>query len=234
MPKSLAPAIYKSLKIAWNLSDYDIGLFRQKEDQKAITYKFENHQPTYEVLDNQAHKIAQAKKRMMDLVNMPGNKLNSLYWYEYMQNSAAEHGYEVKLYLGTEEAEKHGFTGLLAVNRGSEWPPLFVHAKHIARKEEKRLALVGKGVTFDTGGLSIKGSQNMHYMKSDMGGAAAALGAFEALVAMDSPLNIDLFLPITDNCVDAKAIKPGDIIEAYGGKTIEVINTDAGGSFNTC
>ncbi len=229
LPKNLTPTNYKSLKIAWNLSDYEIGLFREKEDHKTIKYKFEDHHSTFDFLDNQALKIAEAKKRMMDLVNMPGNKLNSLYWHEYMQTSAKKHGYELKLYLGKEEVEKLGFTGLLAVNRGSEWPPLFAYAKHIAGKDHKRIALVGKGVTFDTGGLSIKGSQNMHYMKSDMGGAAAALGAFEALVSMDFQLNIDLFLPITDNCVDANAIKPGDIIEAYGGKTIEVINTDAEG-----
>ncbi|NND34018.1 MAG: leucyl aminopeptidase, partial [Saprospiraceae bacterium] len=87
----------------------------------------------------------------------------------------------------------------------------------------------GKGVTFDTGGLSIKPSNNMHYMKSDMGGAAAVLCTIAAIAELKWPVNVVAITPVTDNCVDAGSIKPGDVIGSYSGKTIEIIDTDAEG-----
>jgi leucyl aminopeptidase len=91
------------------------------------------------------------------------------------------------------------------------------------------LGLVGKGVTFDTGGLSIKKATNMHYMKSDMGGAAAVLGAMELVARLKLRMNIDAVIPVAENSVDAKSIRPGDVIGSYAGKSIEVIDTDAEG-----
>jgi leucyl aminopeptidase len=88
---------------------------------------------------------------------------------------------------------------------------------------------VGKGVTFDTGGLSIKPSTNMHYMKSDMGGAAAVLGTMEAAARLQLPLHLYGIVPSTDNSVDARAVKPSEVISSYSGRTIEVIDTDAEG-----
>jgi leucyl aminopeptidase len=93
----------------------------------------------------------------------------------------------------------------------------------------KKVGLVGKGVTFDTGGLSIKPSTNMHYMKSDMGGAAAVMGTMEMAAKLKLPIHLFGVVPATDNSVDAKSIKPGDVIGSYDGKTIEVIDTDAEG-----
>ena len=91
------------------------------------------------------------------------------------------------------------------------------------------MGLVGKGVTFDTGGISIKGSDNMHYMKSDMGGAAAVLGTMELAARMKLPIHLVGVIPATENSVSAEAVKPGDVISSYLGKSIEVINTDAEG-----
>ena len=91
------------------------------------------------------------------------------------------------------------------------------------------VGLVGKGVTFDTGGLSIKGSSNMHYMKSDMGGAAAVFGTMELIAKLKLPVHLVAIIPTTENCVDAKALKPGDVIGSYAEKTIEIIDTDAEG-----
>ena len=93
----------------------------------------------------------------------------------------------------------------------------------------KKIGLVGKGVTFDTGGLSIKPSANMHYMKSDMGGAAAVFGTMEAAAKLQLPVHLVGIVPSTDNSVDALSIKPSDVIDSYSGKTIEVIDTDAEG-----
>ncbi|HRN49169.1 MAG TPA: M17 family metallopeptidase, partial [Niabella sp.] len=95
--------------------------------------------------------------------------------------------------------------------------------------KSKTLGLVGKCVLFDTGGISIKPSENMHYMKSDMGGAAAVIGALFAIAELKMPVNIVAVLPITDNAVSEKAYLPSDVITAYNGKTIEVLNTDAEG-----
>ncbi|NNE29388.1 MAG: leucyl aminopeptidase, partial [Saprospiraceae bacterium] len=97
------------------------------------------------------------------------------------------------------------------------------------KKNPPKVGLVGKGVTFDTGGISIKGTRNLHYMKSDMGGAAAVLGTVEAAARLKLPIHLIGIVPATDNCVDALAIKPGDVIGSYSGKTIEVIDTDAEG-----
>lgn len=94
---------------------------------------------------------------------------------------------------------------------------------------EKTVVLVGKGVTFDTGGISIKNSANMHLMKSDMGGAAAVLGAVELAARLQLPVHVVGIIPSTENCVDGASTKPGDVIDSYSGKTIEVIDTDAEG-----
>jgi len=130
------------------------------------------------------------------------------------------------------EIEATGLHALLAVNRGSEAPPFFIIMEYKPKEtsgELPKVGLVGKGVTFDTGGLSIKPSTNMHYMKSDMGGAAAVLGTMEAAAKLQLPVHLIGIVPTTDNSVDAEAIKPSDVIDSYSGKTIEVIDTDAEG-----
>ena len=166
----------------------------------------------------------------MDLVNGPGNKVNPKYFNSWVRRSAKQCGFKVRI-LNKKQIVAKGLHGLLAVNRGSEWDPSFIIAEYTGskRSKTKTLGLIGKGVTFDTGGISIKGSNNLHYMKSDMGGAAAVLATISAVAAMGWPINVVAIAPITDNCVDANAIKPGDVIDSYSGKTIEVINTDAEG-----
>ena len=143
--------------------------------------------------------------------------------------SGKKHGFSVNV-LNKTQIKKAGLHALLAVNRGSELPPSFIIMEYRPKvKNAVHVGLVGKGVTFDTGGLSIKGSMNMHYMKSDMGGAAAVLGAMELCAKLKLPVNLTGIVPATDNSVDAKSIRPGDVIRSYSGKTIEVIDTDAEG-----
>ncbi|MBK9015827.1 MAG: leucyl aminopeptidase [Saprospiraceae bacterium] len=124
-----------------------------------------------------------------------------------------------------------GLHALIAVSRGSENPPAFIVMEYKPKSDQplKKIGLVGKGVTFDTGGLSIKPSTNMHLMKSDMGGAAAVLGTIEVAAKLQLPLHIIGVIPATENSVDALSTKPGDVIGSYQGKTIEVIDTDAEG-----
>ena len=122
-----------------------------------------------------------------------------------------------------------GMHALLAVNRGSEHPARCIITHYTHPDAKRKIVLVGKGVIFDTGGISIKLAKNMHFMKSDMAGAAAALVTVEACARLKLPVDVIAITPITDNSIDNTAIKPGDVISSYAGKTIEVIDTDAEG-----
>ena len=176
--------------------------------------------------------IAETQMSIFHLVNAPSNKKNPADLAQWALDSGKKYGYQVKA-LGKEQILAEGLHALLAVNRGSEYPPAFIIMEYRPKKEPanglKKIGLVGKGVTFDTGGLSIKPSANMHYMKSDMGGAAAVFGAIEAAAKLQLPVHLIGIVPSTDNSVDAKSIKPSDVIDSYSGKTIEVIDTDAEG-----
>ena len=120
----------------------------------------------------------------------------------------------------------------MAVGQGSQFPPVLIKLEYKPEgldSNRPQLGLVGKGITFDTGGLSIKPSSNMHYMKSDMGGAAAVLGAVELAAKLKLNVHIVGIVPSAENAVDAHSIRPGDVINSYSGKTIEIIDTDAEG-----
>lgn len=174
---------------------------------------------------------AETQMSIMNLVDAPGNKATPEVLANWAVNSGKKYGYTVKV-LDKAAIEEAGLHALLAVNRGSEYPPTFIIMEYKSAKEgEKRpsIGLVGKGVTFDTGGLSIKSSNNMHFMKSDMGGAAAVFGAMELTAKLQLPVHLVGIVPSTDNCVDGTSIKPGDVINSFSGKTIEVIDTDAEG-----
>jgi leucyl aminopeptidase len=120
--------------------------------------------------------------------------------------------------------------GLLGVNRGSTNPPRFVKLEYVPAKRAKgNLALVGKGVTFDSGGLSLKPADGMETMKTDMSGAAAVLSAMSVLGAAGCPIKVTGYIPLTDNMPSGSAVKPGDVLRIRNGKTVEVLNTDAEG-----
>lgn len=176
--------------------------------------------------------IADTQSRAFDLVNAPSNKKHPADLGNWALASGKAFGYRVEV-MDKAQIEATGLHALLAVNRGSENPPAFIIMEHrpqgLDHEKLPRVGLVGKGVTFDTGGLSIKPSTNMHYMKSDMGGAAAVFGTMELAARLELPVHLIGIVPATDNSVDAKAIKPSDVIDSYSGKTIEVIDTDAEG-----
>ncbi|MDZ4860185.1 MAG: leucyl aminopeptidase [Candidatus Hydrogenedentes bacterium] len=127
-----------------------------------------------------------------------------------------------------------GMNALLGVARGSKEPPKLIIISHHASHDAPTLAMVGKGITFDTGGISIKPSDSMHEMKYDMCGAAAVLGAMKTVGQTKPTINVLCVVPAAENCVDGNAQKPGDIVRAYNGKTIEVHNTDAEGRMVLC
>jgi leucyl aminopeptidase len=128
------------------------------------------------------------------------------------------------------ELEAAGAGALLGIARGSAEPPAMIVVRYDgAPGNERRLALVGKGITFDTGGISIKPSLHMEMMKSDMGGGAAVLAAVHAIAALAVPCNVTAIVPATENMPGGHALKPGDVVTAIDGTTIEVVNTDAEG-----
>ncbi|MBK8703602.1 MAG: leucyl aminopeptidase family protein [Saprospiraceae bacterium] len=174
--------------------------------------------------------VALTQLRIFDLVNAPGNKKTSADLSAWADNLGAQFGLRVEV-LDKAQIAARGLHALIAVNMGSEDPPVFLILEHVPDKlvYPGKIGFVGKGVTFDTGGLSIKPSANMHYMKSDMGGAAAVLGLFELAARLRLPYHLVGVIPVTDNSVDARSLKPGDVIGSYSGKTIEVIDTDAEG-----
>ncbi|MCR6032915.1 leucyl aminopeptidase [Nocardioides sp. zg-579] len=122
-----------------------------------------------------------------------------------------------------------GCGGILGVGAGSDAPPRLVELTYSPRGAKHHLALVGKGITFDSGGLSIKPAQNMHEMKSDMAGAAAVVQATLAIAALGLPIRVSTFAPMAENMVSGSATRPGDVLRIYGGTTVEILNTDAEG-----
>lgn len=208
---------------------YKLGLYKTGEkgrDPLAIEI-VAGHESIKAHIDR-AKDIATTQVSIMDLVNAPSNKLYPEVLGKWAVQSGKEFGYQVKV-MHKKEIVENGLNSVLAVNQGSDKDPVFIIAEYKHKKAVKSIGLVGKGVTFDTGGLSIKPSANMHYMKSDMGGAAAALGTIEAVAKLGLPINLTVIVPSVENSVDATSIKPGDIIDSYSGKTIEVIDTDAEG-----
>ena len=143
---------------------------------------------------------------------------------------AALEGSEVAVEVLDEKALKRkGFGGILAVGQGSANPPRLVRMSYAPPGAHAHLALVGKGITFDSGGLSLKPPTSMIHMKMDMAGSAAVLGAVRAIAALGIPVRVTAYLAIAENMPSGTAQRPGDVITAYGGKTVEVLNTDAEG-----
>lgn len=172
--------------------------------------------------------VADVQMRISDLVNLPSNYKRPAELGQWALDSGQQYGYRVEVW-DRARCEQEGLHALLAVNRGSEDPPAFIIMEYQGQGASQKIGLVGKGVTFDTGGVSIKPSSNMHLMKSDMGGAAAVLGTIEAAARLQLPVHLVGIIPATDNVIDARSIKPGDVIGSYSGKSIEVIDTDAEG-----
>ncbi|WP_020566782.1 leucyl aminopeptidase family protein [Neolewinella persica] len=175
--------------------------------------------------------LAETQLSIIALVDAPANMKRPQDLAAWAVNSGETHGYQVKV-LDKAACEKEGLGALLAVNRGSEDEARFIIMEYKGKgapKEEGPTVIIGKGITFDTGGVSIKPSTNLHLMKSDMGGAAATFGAMEAAARLKLPVHLIGIVPSTDNSVDAMSYKPSDVITGHSGKTIEIIDTDAEG-----
>ena len=225
------------LGIRWG--GYDLKLYHTDKPEAPVVYS-EAGQLTLLVAASQqaaaqealarAEAIAPTHRQMLDLMNAPSNYKKPQTLADWAVLSGSQFGYAVTI-LDREELIKQKLGALLSVSEGSEAPPVLIIAEHKPANNPSGLTvgLVGKGVTFDTGGLSIKPSTSMHLMKSDMGGAAAVLGTIEVAAKLNLPIHVVGIVPATENSVDSRSTKPGDVITSYSGKTIEIIDTDAEG-----
>jgi leucyl aminopeptidase len=168
-----------------------------------------------------------------NLQMLPGNVCTPAYLAEQAKQIAARHKFGITV-LGRPALEKEGMGALLAVAQGSAQEPRFIVLEYRPAGDAAPVALVGKGVTFDAGGISIKPAQNMEDMKFDMSGAAAVLGAFEVLGQLRPPINVVGLIPATENLPSGTAVKPGDVVKSHFGKSIEIVNTDAEGRLILC
>ncbi|MGB4960144.1 MAG: M17 family metallopeptidase, partial [Saprospiraceae bacterium] len=165
------------------------------------------------------------------LVDHPSNIKTPIFIGDYAKASGEKYGYSVQV-LDKAELTALKMDALLAVGQGSSNPPVCIVMEYKPKGKNTKtptLGLVGKGVSFDTGGISIKPATNMGYMKCDMGGGAAVIGAIELAARLALDIHIVGIVPAAENSVDALSIRPGDVIGSYSGKSIEVIDTDAEG-----
>ncbi len=183
--------------------------------------------------------IATAVATARDLVNTPPSHLFPAEFAKRAKALGEAAGLEVEV-LSDKELEKDGYGGVVGVGKGSSRPPCLVRLAHRGAKNKprtrgagtgkaKRVALVGKGITFDTGGISIKPAANMHHMTSDMGGAAAVIATVVLAAKQKLPIDVIATVPMAENMPSATAQRPGDVLTQYGGITVEVLNTDAEG-----
>ena len=172
--------------------------------------------------------ISEAVCMARNLVNGPSNKVTPTVLAEKAQQIAKEYGMEIQV-LEVSQAEAMGMGAFVAVAKGSQEPGKFISLEYNKGKGLDTIALVGKGITFDSGGISIKPSEKMERMKDDMSGAAAVLATMQAASELQLPLHLVGIMPATENLPSGKAYKPGDILKTLSGQTVEVISTDAEG-----
>jgi leucyl aminopeptidase len=169
-----------------------------------------------------------------EVANRPGNHCTPTQLAEHAEELARTMKLKVEV-LGRKEIEKLGMGAFLAVAQGSDEPPRFIVLRYAgAAAADAPVVLVGKGITFDTGGISIKPAAEMDEMKFDMGGAASVLGTFRAVAQLKARVNLIGLIPTCENMPGGRAVKPGDVVTSLSGKTVEILNTDAEGRLILC
>ncbi|MGW4025311.1 leucyl aminopeptidase [Streptomyces sp. NPDC005009] len=182
----------------------------------------------YKAAVERATAVAEELNRARDLINMPPNDLNPEAFAAIAQTAAKEHGIKVQV-LDEKALAKGGYGGILGVGAGSASGPRLVKLSYTSAKAKKHLALVGKGITYDSGGISLKPAGHNETMKCDMSGAAAVFAAVVAAARLGLEVNVTGWLALAENMPSGSATRPGDVLRMYSGKTVEVLNTDAEG-----
>lgn len=231
LPELDADATALAVADALAQSDYKYSAYLTKKEER-------ERQPIHATLiapdadakklNAQAKSLAESVRTVRDLGNAPCNVMTPEKLADRAVEVCKEVGVKCTVY-GRKEIERMKMGGLLAVNRGSALEPRFVVMEYAPKKAKKHVALVGKGITFDSGGISIKPAEKMEEMKFDMCGAAAVIGIIEAAAKLELPVNVTGIFAATENLPSGSAYKPGEIITMMNGKTVEIVNTDAEG-----
>jgi leucyl aminopeptidase len=226
-------AVEAAVLAAWDFREFktqpDDNAPRGAIDSVALISYDENHERQLERAVRVGTITARAANFARDLQARPGNVATPAYVADRARELAERLNLSVTV-MGPAELKSEGMHALLAVGQGSAQEPRFVAIEYSGGAEgDKPLVLVGKGVTFDTGGISIKPAERMEEMKYDMSGAACVLGALQGIAELELRANVVVLVPLAENMVSGTALKPGDVISSHRGKTIEIINTDAEG-----
>jgi leucyl aminopeptidase len=182
----------------------------------------------YKAAVERAVAVCEELNRARDLVNTPPNDLDPEAFAAIAQAAAKEHGIKVQV-LDEKALAKGGYGGILGVGSGSASAPRLVKLSYTSSKAKKHLAFVGKGITYDSGGISLKPAGHNETMKCDMSGAAAVFAAVVAAARLGLEVNVTGWLALAENMPSGSAVRPGDVLRMYSGKTVEVLNTDAEG-----
>ncbi len=213
------------------LGTYRLGHFKKSEkpekDWKKLEIKIFTQMENAEITAQKALKIAEAQYQALLMVDLPPNKATPEFLANWAIEAGKSYGFKVTV-LDRKAAERENLDAFLAVSQGSHREPRFIIAEYNPPNATKHIGLVGKGVTFDTGGLNIK-TAGMVHMKCDMGGAAAVLATMQLVADLKFPIKVTAIVPCVENSVDNKAFLPSEVIGSYSGKTIEIIDTDAEG-----
>jgi len=238
--RSVAWRVRQSAMIAKDAT-YKFDQFKSKKDEirrplRKLTFGIERRNELAQAEEALAQGIAIAEGMALarNLGNLPPNICHPTHVAEQAQAMANEFKLECEI-LERADMEKLGMRSLLSVAQGSHQPPKLIVLSHKGGKaSEKPIVLVGKGVTFDTGGISLKPALDMDEMKYDMCGAAGVLGTMQAVARMKLPINLTVIVPATENMPGGGATRPGDIVTSMSGQTIEILNTDAEGRLILC
>jgi leucyl aminopeptidase len=229
------PAYVQAAVEAAVLADYEpdhLKTDEKKSDKRlrSFTVVVESPSAEIEAAAERGRVVAESQNFARDLVNEPANTLTPQSLADYARNMASQTALSVDV-LDEAQMRELGMGALLGVAQGSDNPPALIVLRYepAGGGGADHLALVGKGVTFDTGGISIKPAEGMEKMKYDMGGAAAVLGAMRAIAQLKPAVRVTAFVPTVENMVSGRAQRPGDIVKSMNGKTVEVLNTDAEG-----
>ena len=236
----------KSRPLSWNLRQAVLGIreafyrFDQLKQKKAPAPNLERVTLPLPPAAQLSQALAEAKATAdgADLTRTLGNLPSNICTPSYLADQARKLAREFKLQvevLERKDMEKLGMGALLAVTSAAHEPPKLIIVRYSgAAKSRAPIALVGKGITFDTGGISLKPAAEMDEMKFDMSGAGSVLGAIRALAGMKAPVNVVGVIPTCENMPGGRAVKPGDIVTTMSGQTVEILNTDAEGRLILC
>ncbi|MDB5099132.1 MAG: leucyl aminopeptidase [Cyanobacteria bacterium RYN_339] len=229
---ALAQAVAEGALLSlWSMHDYRTKERDELKAVESVTFVTEDAgaKAQLESAVGVARVLAESITETRNLVMHPSNVVTATRMAEEAVRIGKEVGLEVTI-LEKADMEKLGMGGVLGVNQGSVEPPKFIIMTHNGgEKGEAPIAVIGKGITFDTGGISIKPGEGMEKMKYDMAGGAATIGIMRAIAKLGVKRNVVGLVPATDNMPSGTAIKPGDILTSYNGQTVEVLNTDAEG-----